>query len=144
MNDIAAFVDSDVVISSFLPDKGAAYLLINSEISVALFISSFSVKELLRVSEKLKFKISNVAKIEKQLDFIDIETSIEHISKDYEQYVLDINDVHTVFGAHKAKCKFLVTYNLRDYKIQKIKNDLGITVLTPGTFLQFLRGLELV
>lgn len=144
MIDIKTFVDSDVMISSFISNKGAAYLLINYEIPITLFVSNFSIKEIQNVSKRLKIKTSDITKIENNIKVINLGTSLESTNKDYEQYVFDINDAHVVAGTHKAKCKFLTTYNSKDYKIQKIKNDFGITVLTPGTLLQYLRGFDLI
>lgn len=38
--------------------------------------------------------------------------------------------------------RFLITYNLSDYKIERIKDELGIIIITPGQLLQYLRSLN--
>ena len=60
----------------------------------------------------------------------------------FGQHSRDPNDAHIIAGAVKAKAQFLLTYNLKDYKIDKIKKDFGIIVTTPAKFLQYLRSLQ--
>lgn len=135
------FVDSDVVISSLLSQSGAAHLLL-SLTPFELFISSLSKKEIEKVVRRLKIE-SNRLKIliEKNLEIIKLSESVSEIKKSFNQYVLDENDAHIVAGAVAAKADFLITYNVKDFKIEKVKQDLGIVILTPGNFLQYLRSI---
>lgn len=47
---IKVFLDSDVIISSLISQKGAAYFLIQEKINLKLIISNISQKELFRVA----------------------------------------------------------------------------------------------
>lgn len=135
------FVDSDVVISSLISQKGAAYSLIHYH-SVNRFISDISILEMNVVVKELHInKQSFKETIHNYFKIIHLKTSIKEINKIYKTYVYDIDDTHIVAGAKEANVRFLITYNLRDYKINKIKRDLDIIVLTPGMFLQYLRSI---
>ena len=122
------FVDSDVIISSLISNSGAASELVNN-FEIIKIVSNFSIKELGIVKTRLK--------INKPLPELEVLT-ITNIKK-YSIHSSDVNDAHIVAGAHQAKVKFLITYNLKHYKIDKIKRDLNIIIMTPGMFLQYLR-----
>jgi predicted nucleic acid-binding protein len=123
------FIDSDVVISSLISQKGAAYQLLNLDTMVTKVVSAVSLKELTVVTNRLgiervlpKFEICKIKNIEK-----------------YSEYSLDANDAHIIAGADQSNSRFLITYNLRHYKIDKIKRDFEIIIMIPGIFLQYLR-----
>lgn len=126
---MTVFVDTDVVISSFISNKGAAYWLLNNPLEIKLVISDQSQLEITRVAEELKIKSRDL-----KLNLINLTFD----PKKYTQYVTDQYDSPIVAAAHQAKAKFLLTYNLKHYLSDKIKK-LGIIVLTPGQFLQYLR-----
>ena len=123
------FVDSDVVISSLISDTGASAQLLKTNNDIVKVISNLSIKELKIVMTRLK--------IDKPLPKLKI-IIIDNFKK-YSVYSTDPNDAHIVAGAHQVKVKFLITYNLKHYKIEKIKRNLNIIVMTPGIFLQYLR-----
>ena len=123
------FIDSDVVISSLISNTGAAAQLLNTDSNLVKIISNFSQKELKIVMARIK--------IDKPLPLLEI-INIKNIKK-YSVYSTDPFDAHIVAGADQSKSRFLITYNLKHYKIDKIKQDLNIIVMTPGTFLQYLR-----
>lgn len=136
------FVDSDVIISSFMSQSGAAYFLLSTT-SLQLFISSLSKKELETVVKRLGIKSNMLATlIKNNLKVTMLLESLPKIKESFKQYVLDENDAHILAGAKAAKADFLITYNARDFKIDKIKKDLGILTLTPGNFLQYLRSIK--
>lgn len=142
MSKRGIFVDSDVIISSLLSTKGAAYLLLQQE-SNKFTISNVSKKELERVAGKLQInqnKLHNL--IQERLRIVKLTTDLTKINRDFQDYTSDLNDTHIVAGAAKAKAKFLLTYNIKDFDRQKISEDLGITVLTPAQYLQYLRSLK--
>lgn len=139
---IQVFVDSDVVISSLLSSTGAAYLLLNQTDALSLFISTLSQKELEVVSERLQINRKALdLLLSKRFSKVALP-NIEEVKKKYAEYVLDKNDAHIVAGAEKTQVRFLITYNTKHFKIDKIKNDFGIIIVTPGTFLQYLRSLQ--
>lgn len=136
------FVDSDVVISSLISEKGAAYLLINKQNS-NFVISNISKEELEKVVDKLKLNQDKLQDlIKKRLKTIKINQKIETIKKEFKDFTSDPNDTHIIAGAVKAKSKFLLTYNIRHFKKKEINKDFGIIVLTPAQYLQYLRSLE--
>lgn len=135
------FVDSDVIISSLLSQGGAAYLLLY-ETNLKLFISNLSYKESGLVAERLRVSRDQFEDlVSKRFTTINLEGSIVGIKDLYGDYTNDPDDAHIVAGAAAAKANFLITYNLRDYKVDKIKKHFGILCLTPAQFLQYLRSL---
>lgn len=123
------FIDSDVIISSLISNIGAAAQLLNTGDNITKIISNLSQKELKIVMSRLK--------ISKSLPKLKVLT-IKNVKK-YSIYSIDPNDAHIIAGADQVNAKFLITYNLKHYKIDKIKQDLGIIIMTPGIFLQYLR-----
>lgn len=142
MRKTKVFVDSDVVISSLLSRKGAAYLLLNEQNS-NFIISNISKNEIEVVSERLNIEQNKPQDlIKKCLRVMKLKKEISKIKKDFKTYTSDVDDTHIVAGATDVRAKFLLTYNLRHFQRQKIKEDLGITVLTPAQYLQYLRSLD--
>lgn len=140
MKKVQVFVDSDVIISSLISHRGAAYLLLNSD-KIEGVISNFSKKELKKVAEKLNIEQDKLNKlIADRLKVVKLKSTISKIKLEFEKYTNDLNDAHIVAGAKQAKTKFLITYNLKDYKKEDIKQDFGIMVITPAIFLQYLRA----
>lgn len=135
-----AFVDSDVVISSLLSTKGASSFLF-SQTKINLFISSFSVKELKIVVNRLGIEEHKLnVLLKRRLKIIILKRSSQEIKEKYQNYVLDQNDSHIIAGAVAAKVKFLLSYNLKHFKSEKIKKDFNLILLTPAGFLQYLRS----
>lgn len=136
------FLDSDVVISSLISSSGAAYLLINQVENLKLHISNFSLKELEVVTDRLRIERNQLMQvINGRCKTINLKESNKKLKKKYTSYVLDINDAHIVAGSKAAGVRFLVSYNLKHYKLDRIKTDFGIIVLTPAQLLQYLRSL---
>ena len=134
------YVDSDVVISSLLSQSGAAYYLLNDS-SIVPVISSISVEELKTVTSRMNIDQNRFEElIKKRPKVVELKLSISSLKTEYSSYVLDINDEHIVAGAQMAKVGFLLTYNLKHYKIAKIKDNFNIQVITPALFLQYLRS----
>ncbi len=139
------FIDSDVVISSLLSSHGAAYQLFDQKHSeLSFFVSNISQRELDIVINKLKIDETSLKLlIEQSLTIVHLTDTIEAIKTSYKEYVKDINDAHIVAGSHKAQVRFLITYNMKDFKVEKIKRDLDISILSPGIFLQYLRSIKI-
>ncbi len=123
------FIDSDVVISSLISNTGASAQLLNTRNNITKIFSTLSQKELKIVMARLK--------IDRPMPKMEIVT-INNVKK-YSIYSLDPNDAHIVAGADQSGARYLITYILKHYKIDKIKQDLDIIIMTPGTFLQYLR-----
>lgn len=136
------FVDSDVVISSTISKSGAAYYLI-SRSNGHSFISNLSRKEIRLASKRLEIDKKGLSKILKKFKTVRLSKSQRHLKLEYNQHVTDPNDSHIVAGAVAAKARFLISYNLRHFKIDRIKRDFGILLLSPAMFLQYLRSKDL-
>jgi len=134
------FVDSDVVISSLLSSTGAASFLIHQTENIKLFVSNLSQKEMEIVTDRLHIQTDKLQSLlERKFTIIDLRNKAR---ENYFHYVLDKNDVHIVFGAKETQVRFLITYNIKDFNSEKIKQDLNILIMTPGQFLQYLRSLQ--
>lgn len=141
MGKIKVFLDTDVIISSILSETGASYEIIRSSEFVKIISISVQ-KELVEVglrknvdSRKLGLRLSKVKTIAAHL-------SKSEVLKRYGRYVNDEKDSHVVAGAVKSKSDYLLTFNVKHYQIERIKTDLGVTVIKPGVFLQYLRNHE--
>lgn len=135
------FLDSDIIISSLISNTGAAHLILHTP-KLKLFISNYSKKELESVVSRLRINSSQLAKLVQTLTVTNIDNDIPQIKIDYQKYVSDIDDAHILAGAVNCKARFLVTYNLKHYKVELIKRELGIIVLTPALYLQYIRSLK--
>ena len=134
------FIDSDVVISFLLSSTGAAYFLLNQS-QIEPVISSLSQKELRIVAKRMGIEIEKLETlIENRFEVINITKKLEEVKQEYVHYVTDINDAHIVAGAHNAKVKYIISYNLKHFKTDKIKDELDVLLLTPALFLQYLRS----
>ena len=136
---INVFLDSDVIISSLISILGASYQLINNK-NINCFISNISYKELLSVVKKLNLDNKKLkAVVKKKLKVVKLLHN-KQIKLEYKNCVKDLNDAHIIAGAVESKVNFLITFNLRDFEINRIKEKYNIKIMTPGTFLQFLRS----
>ena len=136
------FLDSDVIISSLISKKGAAYFIVNSSKNIKI-ISNYSTEEMTRVAKRGKIdeeKLSNLVK--ERLEIVKSDKSLKNIKKEYKKYIKDENDAHIVAGANQSKAKILLTYNTKHFLKENIKKDLNISIMTPGKFLQYLRSQE--
>ena len=139
---LKVFVDSDVVISSLISKKGAAYFLLNAK-NLEYFISDLSIKEQEIVVDRLNLDLDRFKNlIKNRFKIVDLKVKAEKVKGEFGNYVLDINDAHIVAGSEKAGVRFLITYNLKDYSVDKIKKDFDIVVTSPANLLQYLRSRE--
>jgi len=140
--DLRVFVDSDVVISSLISSKGAAYHLIN-ETHIKRFISNKSIAEIKRVAKELNIDGARLSEtLEKNFSKVELKDSLVKIKEKYGEYTSDQHDTHITAGAHAAKVKFLISYNLKDFRAEEINEDFNIILMTPARFLQYLRSLK--
>src|SRR3989338_10207618 len=135
---VRVFVDTDVVISSSISHVGAAHQLLRSD-TAQKFISNLSREEARGTAKKLTIDFRKVQKQLRLCTSIEIKEDLISIKKVYGTYINDVTDSHVVAGAVCSKSQFIVSYNLKDFKIESIKRKFDIIVLTPGTLLQYLR-----
>ena len=137
MAKIRIFLDTDVIISSLISRKGASYQLLNEK-SLEKSISHQVRKEVSKVASKLRIR----DRISSSLKAVKLEIAKDKLMEKYSDYVYDDEDSHVVAGADISKSRFLLTYNIRHYNTEKIKNSLNIVIITPGKFLQYLRSVK--
>ena len=138
---IKVFVDSDVIISSQISNLGAAYFLLNKT-DLKLYMSNLSLIELMDVTKKLKIETSRlVSFVKKRFNQVNLEEDFKELKRQFNDYTNDPEDIHVVAGAALAGVDFLLTYNMKDYKIDKIKRDFNLICLRPAQLLQYLRSL---
>jgi len=131
------FLDTDVIISSLLSTQGAAYSLIH-QTKVDRIISLWVREEVVEVAKRLN--LDNPSVVLDQCRVVGLELAKEVMVETYGEYVTDDQDAHVVAGAVVSKVKFLLTYNHKHYRVESIRQDLGLLILRPGEFLQFLRS----
>lgn len=138
---LKVFVDSDVVISSLISSSGAAFLLLNEIDGLDLFISNISNQELEEIVNRLHLSQEKLEKlISKRFISSQLKNSIAEIKEEFSKYVLDVDDAHIVAGAKDANVQFLISYNTKHVKADKLKEDFNIILTTPANLLQYLRS----
>ena len=136
------FIDSDVIISSLLSSSGAAYFLLHHTDALKPCISNLSLQEICVVIERLSIDSKKLASLlEGNIEIVQLQYTKETVKTAYGHYVLDENDAHIVAGSREAKAKFLVSYNTKDFKVEKIKQDFAVILITPANLLQYLRSI---
>lgn len=139
---LKVFVNSDVIISSLLSSSGAAHFLLHNTDAVKPCISNLSLQEMRIVVERLAIDGKKLASLlEGNIEIVQLQYTLETVKSAFGKYVLDENDAHIVAGAKEAKAKFLVSYNTKDFKVEKIKQDFTVILITPGYLLQYLRSI---
>jgi predicted nucleic acid-binding protein len=133
------YLDSDVIVSSLLSNTGAAYFLLHQS-QQDLYISNYSKKELELVVNRLEISKNDLDQLIQTLSLVKLDQSIDEIKEQYKNYVVDPADAHIIAGAVAAGPRFLITYNLKHYRVELIKRDFNILILTPALFLQYLRS----
>lgn len=136
---LIVFLDSDVVISSLISKKGAAFALVNNK-SAEKYISDISFKEIKIVMKRLNLDVKLAKNIFTQFKMVTLEDNINVLKTKYGPFVIDSNDAHIVAGVKESSANFLITYNLKHFKKDLIKQNLKAITLTPALFLQYLRS----
>jgi predicted nucleic acid-binding protein len=130
------------MISSLISKSGAAHTLLHDNRQLELCVSNLSIAELEKVVNRLHLEVEDLHNlISKRLTTINIDQSLDLVKQQFAIYVHDIDDAHIVAGAKVAQVTFIVSYNIRDFKADKLNQDFQIVLLTPGLFLQYLRSL---
>lgn len=139
-------LDSDVVIAGLISLKGAGNFLLENflgEKSVRVLSSTEQIKEIKAVLKKDKFVWKKQEPLWKKFQKNTSKIKISSLRPFYS-YVLDKNDAHILAAAVLGQASFLITYNLKDYLLEKIKDKFDILVVRPGYFIQFCRQRDLL
>lgn len=136
-------LDSDVVIAGLISSKGAGYFLLSNFLShkkVKILTSKEQIKEIELVMRRPEFIWQPNKKLWESFekDSAEIKLSSES-TKRLTDYLSDPSDAHILAAAVSGKTRFLLTYNIKHYKREKIKEDFDLLVVRPGFFLQYWR-----
>ena len=139
MGKIQVFLDTNVIISSLISKTGASYQIIRNN-DIKKIISQGVLEEVSIVTKRHDLDTKKIHGIVSQLNCASITISKNKITKTYSKYVSDEKDSHIIGATHKTETKFLITHNIKHFDSDKINSDLGVIVLKPGNFLQYLRS----
>jgi len=140
MNNI--IIDTNVFVSALMSRTGASYKLLNL-IGTGQFEISVSVPLVLEYEDAAKrFMGSRIRLSEQDSDnVIDYICSAAHHHRVYYLWrpmLKDARDDMVLELAVSASCRFIVTYNLNDFKgVERF----GINPITPKTFLETIGAL---
>ena len=136
MKPFNVYLDSDVLVSSYLSFTGAASLLLNQD-NLVKFYTNIQENELKIVFERLSIEPIQLFQTLKKCTRI----TLKSLNLDlYSRYTIDQNDRHIIAGAVASDSKYLISYNLKHFRLETIKRDFSINTLSPAQFLQFLRS----
>lgn len=136
--DVRIFLDSDVIVASLLSSTGAAFELVNAPLPIERYVSNISTEEIHRVIGRLNISTDSLEKVLMSCQHVQLALTIE--GNIYNSLVTDPTDAHIVAGASLGRCQFLITYNLKHFKLEEIKQKLNIIVYRPAQLLQYLRS----
>ena len=135
-------IDTNVIISALLSKRGASYKLMyqitrkDFEVSVSVPLVAEYEKVAVEHIENLRFTVEEVVK------YIDFICSIAKKRKIYylwRPYLRDPKDDMVLELAVASGCKYLITFNKKDFRgIEKF----GILALTPKEFLDLIGGIK--
>ncbi len=132
-------IDTNVIIAALRSKKGASNKLL-SLIGTHRFKIHDSVALVLEYEDVIQRHRTELGLSQDDVaDFIDSLCSMAHhhnIFFLWRPYLFDINDEFVLDLAVSARCQYIVTYNISDFKgIDKF----GIRAITPKEFLQIIR-----
>ena len=140
MSQLKAVIDTNVIFTGLLSKKGVSYKLLQSipdekfkiVLSVPLLLEYESV--LYKNREKLNLSKSD---IDDFLDYICLISEHTMIYFLWRPVLKDPYDDHILELAVSASAKYIITFNINDFKESK---KFGIHAITPDIFLAKIRG----
>lgn len=132
-------LDTNVLVSAMLSRRGASYALLNL-IESAAFAVCVSVPLVLEYEDALrrdaiKGRVTS-SSVDDVLDYMCGVAEKHQVHYLWRPHLKDPKDDMVLELALAADCKYIVTYNLRDFRIQTRG---ALRVLTPGEFLNLLK-----
>ena len=134
-------LDSDVVIAGLISSRGGGRFLLQKILphrSIKILTSRQQLKEITQVFQRQTFGWKPSSRLWQRFQNRALTLKLPPLSRFYS-YLKDPNDAHILAAAVTGQASFLISYNLRDYLADKIKNDFDVLVVRPGYFIQFLR-----
>jgi len=140
MKHVKAVIDTNVILSGLLSQKGASYKLLQL-IPKKLFTIFISVPLILEYESILLKNIRKINVSKTEIDnFLDYICAIsEHASIYYlwRPILKDPYDDHILELAVSSNVKYIITFNISDFNEAK---NFGITPIEPNDFLEKIRG----
>ena len=133
------FLDTDVIISSLLSSKGASFQVLTN-LQIAKVISKVVKQEVKEVCQRHDIDYTKGKRNFKNFRITTLKLRKQQLITKYIDYVTDEGDSHIVAGANDTQSPILLTYNIKHFNVEKIKRELGIIVMRPGEYLQYLRS----
>lgn len=137
-------LDSDVIIAGLISPKGAGNFILKNYLSlksIKICTSKQQLKEIQKVLKRPEFIWKPNLKLWKRFQKQTKKARIkENTLSQTKKFVTDPYDSPILTLAITSKAKFLLTYNLKHYLANKIKENFGILVISPGHFLQLQRA----
>lgn len=135
-----AVIDTNILVSALKSNKGYSFNLIERMFNQE-FTPVVSVPLIFEYEEQLKRHfVPNIYKEAEIEGFIDSICSIASYQKIYYLWrplLADYEDDHVLEVALSSGCKYIVTFNEKDFKLGE---QLGITAVKPKDFIQIIEG----
>jgi putative PIN family toxin of toxin-antitoxin system len=135
---LQVIIDTNVLVAGFKSKKGQSYKLfqklVNDEFQIALSVPLVLEYETI-LKRELNRKIFSDKDIEEIINYlckIGIPIKIYYL---WRPFLKDPYDDHVLEVALTAKCKYIITYNKKDFLLAK---ELGIEAITPYEFMEIL------
>ncbi len=130
-----------------MSQKGASFFIIKTYLInqnlFEIYSSNKQLEEIQKVIKRMKNKYQ--FQTELLINLYNKITIIKNLNENnYLKYVNDENDSFIVAQAIKIKANYLLTFNIKDYKIKILQDEFNINILKPGYFLQYLRNMNLI
>lgn len=138
-NHLRIVIDTNVVVSAMLSQRGASYALL-SMIESGAFSPCVSVPLVVEYEDalkrnSLKGRVS-ASVVDDVLDYLCDVAEGHPVHYLWRPHLNDPKDDMVLELALAAGCKYIVTHNLRDFRIQTRG---ALRVVTPGQFLKLLK-----
>ncbi len=136
--NINVIIDTDVLVSGSLSKEGASYWLLE-KITIGVIKKFTSQKQIKEYNDVLlRLGVKNILLFQTKFRVLELTKNNHDKAKDF---VHDKNDAHIAALAIQSKASFLITYNIKDFKVDELKREFDLICITPGMFLQYLRSM---
>jgi predicted nucleic acid-binding protein len=141
---LTAFIDANVLFAAACSVRGASHEIIKQGLqgTIGLIVSELVIEEATRnVARKQPAGVTLLREIIEADNFIIIEPTKQEVI-DATRYTV-LKDAPIIAAAHKAKAPYLVSLDkhhlVRADVCEKVRQNLGIEIVTPETLLAKLR-----
>ena len=136
-----AVIDTNILVSAIRSQKGASFQLLR-QLQANTFQPVISVPLVLEYEDVLnrfapEFGLNQID-VKTLLDYIASKATHQEIHYLWRPFLRDPKDNMVLEVAFNSQAKYIITYNLRDFRGSR---ELGITAIEPNDFLVLLGGL---